>query len=167
MMATGRVMVATEGMTATEATTSFLICRVGSTLLALPVAAVEETMRALPLEPFAGMLEFVLGLAVIRGRATPVIDLSRLLSKCGCHPGRFVVAKAGSRQVALAVETVVGTRTLSARSFQDLPPLLAKDAPAAIDAIATLDTELFLLLESSRLLPEAAWTSLEAAEASP
>jgi purine-binding chemotaxis protein CheW len=151
-------------MMATDAGMPLLVCRIGSAFLALPIASVSETMRALPIDPFAGVPEFVLGLAIVRGSATPVVDVGRLISNKSSIFARFVIARAGSRRIALAVETVVGVRSLPAHSFQELPPVFVKEAHAAVGAVGTLDMELVVLLESARLLPETVWTSLDAAE---
>jgi purine-binding chemotaxis protein CheW len=58
----------------------FLLCRIGSSIGALALKDVRETMRPLPIEPLAGTPPFVLGLAIVRGFPTPVIDAARLLS---------------------------------------------------------------------------------------
>jgi purine-binding chemotaxis protein CheW len=152
---------------ATEGGTLFLVCRLGSELAVLPIAHVSETMRPLPVEPLADVPAFVLGLAVIRGAATPVVHVGRLLSDLTYHPTRFVLVKAGERRIVLAVEAVVGVRRLPASLLHDLPPLLARGAGGVIDGIGTLDSELFFVLESARLLPESTWAAIDAVEARP
>jgi hypothetical protein len=54
----------------------WLISRVQSRLCALALESVLETMRPLPIEPLAGVPEFVRGLPVIRGTPLPVIALA-------------------------------------------------------------------------------------------
>jgi chemotaxis signal transduction protein len=60
----------------------------------------------------------------------------------------------GERRVALAVAQVLGIRTLDSGP---LPPLLRADA---LLAIGTLDSELLLVLNSARLIPDEAWEAL-------
>jgi purine-binding chemotaxis protein CheW len=121
---------------------------------------VIETMRPLPIEQVAGAPSFVRGLAIIRGAPIPVVDAARLLEAegpPGTEAARFVTLNAGGRQVALVVDAVIGIRSISFESLQQLPPLL-KDAGAdTISAIGTLDAELLFILRTSRLAPDDSW----------
>jgi purine-binding chemotaxis protein CheW len=120
-------------------------------------------MRPLPVEPLAQAADFVSGLAVIRGRPTPVVDARKLLgSPSEREPGRYVTLVLGSdgdRIAALAVDAVVGVRELSEGSLE-LPPLLAARTDV-VAGVATLDSELLLVLEQARLVPEATWQRLD------
>src|SRR5215468_8425951 len=101
-----------------EAAHRVLAVRAGARMLALPIESVVETMRPLPVEPLAGAPSFVLGLAVIRGAAIPVVDVA------GETPGRFVTLRLGARRIALAVEAVLGLAALEPATLSGLPPLL-------------------------------------------
>jgi purine-binding chemotaxis protein CheW len=119
---------------------------------------VIEAMRPLPIEALPGAPDFVLGLAVIRGRPTAVLDLRALLGDgdAAHEPeARFVTVRAGDRQIALSVGAVAGVRALDPSSFGELPPLLKGARRDAIEAIGTLDAELLLVLRASRLVQEA------------
>jgi purine-binding chemotaxis protein CheW len=131
-----------------------LICRVGSALCALPIESAVETLRPLPIEPVTGAPPFVLGMAIVRGKALPVVDLARLIMGEAGRPTRFLVVKTGGREVVLAVDTVIGVREIGTREAADLPPLLAESGSAAVTAVGALDRELFLVLQTGRLLPE-------------
>ncbi len=145
-----------------------LVCRARHVLAGLPLAHVIETMRPLPTQALGGAPPYVLGVAVIRGVATPVVDAGALLgSKDAGAPTRFVTVRAGARTIALAFEEVRGIRTLASASFAALPGLLAGDAAAAAHALGTLDAELLVVLESARVLPDAVWQALEAPGAAP
>src|SRR5882757_8443766 len=92
-----------------------LICRVGAKVCGLPLARVIETMRPLHVEPLAKLTGFVAGLALIRGRPTPVIDARQLLgSPSEAGAGRYVTLgldeRNGQRVAALAVDEVLGIR---------------------------------------------------------
>jgi purine-binding chemotaxis protein CheW len=131
-----------------------LICRVGGALCALPIDSTVETFRPLPVEPIAGAPASVLGLAIVRGQPMPVVDLAWLITGMRGSATRFVVVRTGERQVALAIDAVVGVRELGADQARGLPPLLDAGHAPTIAAIGALDRELFLVLQTARLMPE-------------
>lgn len=132
-----------------------LVCRVQERLCALPLAVVGEILRPLPIERLAARAEHVLGLARIRGRSLPVLDLAALLGVADAAPARYVTVKLAERQAALAVSAVLGLRTLPLAALAALPPLLCETRNEVIEAIAWLDAELLALLNMARLLPDA------------
>lgn len=131
----------------------YLLCEVGGTACALSLRHVVEIMRPRPLETLAGAPEFVLGTAIIRGAATPVVDASQLLLGSRGKPSRLVLLRVDQRTVALAVDAVVSTLALADDSLSDSPPLLSPNLPA-VDALSTLDAKLLLVLQAGRLLPK-------------
>jgi purine-binding chemotaxis protein CheW len=139
-----------------------LFCRVRDRLCALPLAHVVETMRPLGVEPLAAMPSFVRGLARIRGVAVPVVDAGALLgAKAAACATRFVTLRAGERTVALAVEEVLGVRTLAGASLVELPPLVRDANDELVAAVGTLDAELLVVLRAARLVPAELWDALE------
>jgi len=142
-------------------TESFLMCRVQSWTCALPLPHVLETMRPLPVIPVSGAPRFVSGLAIVRGTPIPVLDAARLIGLEHSNPTRFVIVKIGSRQFALAVDSLLDIRAVPAESLQQSPPLLGEACAEVSAAIGTLDSELLLVLRSARLMPESVWTQLE------
>jgi purine-binding chemotaxis protein CheW len=149
-------------MTGTEKDDRFLLCRIGSRIGALTLKDVREVMRPLPIEPLAGTPPFVLGLAIVRGLPTPVIDAGRLLGPIDLpSPARFVSLRLGERSAALAVDAVLDIRSLAAGDLKDIPPLLREAGADLVSAIGALDTELLLVLEAARLVPESIWSAIE------
>lgn len=141
----------------------YLICRSNACLCALPLESVAETMRPLPVEPLAATPAFVLGISVIRGAATPVVDVARLLgSPAPVPPQRLVTLRIGARCVALAVEGVIGVHALPAAALAAVPALLSGAANETVSAISTLDAQLLLVLQSARLVPESVWAAIDA-----
>jgi purine-binding chemotaxis protein CheW len=141
----------------------WLVCRTGSRLCALQLQHVTETMRPLAHELVPGLPPFVLGLSVIRGSPTPVVDAARLLGETSAaEGGRWVTIRVGGRAVALAVDAVVGIRSLGPAAVVGLPPLLRDDATEVVDALGTLDAELLVLLRSARIVPPSVWAVLDA-----
>lgn len=140
-----------------------LVCRVGSRVCAVPLEHVSEIMRPLPAEPLANMPAFLEGLALIRGRPIPVVDAGRLLGARTHERAitRYVAIKLGERSVALAVDAVVGVRTVEERALLELPALLRESDSELVSALGRLDAELLLVLEHTRLLPDATWQMLQ------
>ena len=141
-----------------------LLVRAGGRVCALPLAAVVETMRPLRVEPLAGAPDFVLGLAIVRGAPVPVVDLGACLSGERGPAGltRFVTLRLGERRVSVALEAVIGVRSLDRAALEGAPALLGDGRSGAIAAIGRLDRELLLVLDAARILPPAAWDAVEA-----
>lgn len=131
-----------------------MICRVGGAICALPIESTVETFRPLATEAVFGAPPFVLGLAIVRGQPMPVVDLARLIGGAAGRPARFIVVNTGTRQVALAVDAVLGVREIAAAQTKGLPPLIEDANAPAIAAVGALDRELLLVLQTARLLPE-------------
>jgi purine-binding chemotaxis protein CheW len=141
---------------------SWLLCRAGAHLCAMSIAHVIEIMRALPIEAISGTPPYVRGLCIIRGAPVPVVDIGLLLGGQTTRAGRLVAIRAGSRTIALAVETVEGIRVIGPEAFNQLPPLLRDAATATIAAIGALDTELLFVLHTARIVPDDLLVRLDA-----
>lgn len=146
----------------TEAGELCLLVRAGGQLCALPLEHVDETMRPQPVHAIAGAPHFVRGIAVIRGVPVPVVDVASALGAEESQPTRFVTLRTADRRVAFAVDDVVGVRAIDEKSVSDLPPLLARASVRVVSAIGTLDTDLLMVIQTVRLVPEAVWSVLEA-----
>lgn len=136
-----------------------LILGVQARICAVPLAHVIETMRALPIEHISGVPSFVLGVAIIRGIPTPVVDLAVVLGASPEHKDeRFVTVRAGNRQVALRVSTVLGIHDFDAlTTTQELPPLLKGASQEVIEKIGTLDERFLLVLREGWTLEDEVW----------
>jgi purine-binding chemotaxis protein CheW len=114
-------------------------------------------MRILPVEKIAGAPEFVLGLCLIRGAPTPVVEIGLLLGEPALVSGRMVTVRTANGPVALLTESVLGVRSIFPDQLGDLPPLLRGAAGDVVEAVGTLDAELLLFLRAVRILPDAAF----------
>ena len=154
-------------MPESEAVHRFLMCRAIASLVAIPLEHVAETLRPLPISQFDGVPPFVLGVSIVRSVPTAVVDLNRLIKPDtgapASSPRRFVSLRVGQRMIALAVDDVVGVRALAEGALTALPPLFREIDGACLSSIGTLDAELVLLLEASRVMPESSWLALESA----
>ena len=135
-------------------------------LCAVSVTHVQETMRPLPITPLAAMPIFILGLSLIRGATTPVMDVGAVLgAEDAPKTTRFITLRMNERCVALAVESVLGVREISPDSLQRLPPLLRDASVEVVSSIGMLDAEFLLVLGAARLLTEAVENTLDLQEA--
>lgn len=142
----------------------YLFCRARAVRCAVPLQHVVEIMRPLPLQTVSGTPAFVTGAAVVRGLPTPVIDCGVLLGDVTpSRHTRWATIRHGGRVAALAFEEILGVRTLAA--IEALPHLLR--GSEALAAMASIDAELVLVLESARLVPESTWEDLAVQTATP
>jgi len=133
---------------------SWLLCRAGSHLCALPLTQISEVMRLLPIEPLAEAPPFMRGIAVIRGVPVAVLDLGRLLGQARTAPTRLITARAGGRVLGIAVAEVIGVRRTDQLGSRTTVPLLREAAKEAVTAIGALDSEALLFLGNLQLLVE-------------
>lgn len=146
---------------------SVILLRIRSRLGALPIAQVRETMRPLPIEPLNAAPDFVAGAALIRGAPVPLVDMGALVGATEAAAfTRFVTLDTGDGIVALAVEGVLGIRSLSPSVFRRLPPLLRGAGADSIAALGTLDAELMSVLELARTMTDQVLRLLEPGGAS-
>jgi purine-binding chemotaxis protein CheW len=153
------------GGAAAAVATSWLVCRVGTRLCAIPLAQVMEVMRQLPIEPVAGAPPFVRGLSLIRGAAVPVIDAGLLLGEAATSGGRLLTVRIGGRSIALAVDLVLGVRAFADDLRSAMPPLMRDAANETIAAIGILDAELLFFLRTTLCVPDELFDRLPAAGA--
>ncbi|WP_433292306.1 chemotaxis protein CheW [Actinoplanes sp. CA-030573] len=152
-----------------------LVFRAGPLLCALRLDEVIETMRPLEIQPLAGTPAFVLGISVLRGVPTPVIDVARLLGGSGpsggngpssgngasggngAKPRRYIAVRTERGAVALAVGPVIGIRNVDASATGGHPALLGTRSSRLVAGVGTVGSEPLLLLQSMRAVPDEVW----------
>lgn len=139
---------------------AFLIVRARDRLCALPLPSVIEIMRPLPITAHRSTVRSVLGVAVVRGAPSPVIDVSLLIGDTPGSTTRFVSLRVGDRSATLAVDDVVGVADLDTDTLASLPPLLADEENEPTAALGRRDGELIAILAASRFVPDDVWRSL-------
>lgn len=85
----------------------YLLIRVNGDPYGLPINEVVEVVDDAKTEPVPGAQQAVRGIARIRGRTVPVVNLGSLLTECvppPDHPRTVVVARCGDRRVAFEVD---------------------------------------------------------------
>lgn len=151
---------------------NFLIFRGRRQLAAVPLAAVAEVLRPLPVSALSDLPPWVLGLSLVRGRALPVLEAGQLIGEaaqidykhapCASQKDqRFVVVHSGKRQAVLAVSGIEGLRRIDVSALQALPALAVSGNRAALNALGVLDGQLLTVLETIRLLSDELWRDIE------
>ncbi|HML56512.1 MAG TPA: chemotaxis protein CheW [Solidesulfovibrio magneticus] len=76
--------------------------------LAVPIAQVQEVLRAMPLTRLPAAPAHIVGVTNLRGRVAPMVDLARIMDLCGnCAEQRFViVCRCRGMLVGLLVEAI-------------------------------------------------------------
>jgi purine-binding chemotaxis protein CheW len=127
--------------------------RAGALSVLLDRAHVIEQLRPAPLTPTPGSPAGVLGLAVLRDRPTPVVDLRAALGEPATEPApRWLRCRGGEDVVALAVDEVQGFVWLDPDSFSELPSLAGAVAER-VDGATAAGGDLLLRLDHARLQP--------------
>ena len=145
-----------------EAVTA-LVFRAGSLLCALPLDEVIETMRPLETRPLAGTPGFILGISVLRGVPTPVIDVARLLAGIAGEVERYVAVHTERGPVALAIGTVLGIQATDAAPT-DAHPALLGGSHRLVAGVATFGSEPLLMLQNMRAVPDEVWEAAAAVD---
>jgi purine-binding chemotaxis protein CheW len=140
-----------------------LVFRAGSLRCALRLDEVIETMRPLPTRPLAGTPPFVLGISVLRGVPTPVIDVARLLDGGDAEVSRFIAVRTERGPTAFAIGDVLGIRSNVGDTGAQHPAVLASAPNRLVAGIGTVDAEPLLLLQSMRVVSDDVWAAAAAA----
>lgn len=138
-----------------------LVCRVRNRLCALPATQISEIMRPLPIERLPGAPPFLLGVAVIRGAPSPVVDLAQLLDERRSKPTYFVATGQGDRRVALTIDGVIGVRPMPHAPSDGFPSVVESAAAGFVASVRVLGRETLVVLSSGKIMPETAWDLVE------
>jgi len=139
-----------------------LVFRAGPLLCAVHLDEVVETMRPLEARALAGTPPFVLGITVLRGVPTPVIDVSRLLGGGPADAERYLAVRTERGTIALATGEILGIRVVEAEPTGGHPALLGGGNTRMVAGVGTLGAEPLLLLQSLRAVPDEVWEAAAA-----
>jgi purine-binding chemotaxis protein CheW len=173
--------VARSALAEAPADSACLVFRAGRLLAAVRLGEVAETMRPLPVRPLAGTAPYVRGVALLRGRPAPVVDVARLLAGESAATDRFVAVRTGRGPVALATGEVLGVRHGLAdvtahgpdddagdeAQVQQNTALLGPAPGRLVAAIGALDGEPVFVLRNLGMVPDDVWTIVQSDSALP
>ena len=131
---------------------------------AIPLARIREIVRAVALARIPGSPVLVEGIANVRGKLVPVLDARRRFG----HTARgttlsdqLIIVDAGTRDLALHVDDVVGVTDISDDAIVD-PGSLVKRSPF-IGGLAAVQDGTLLIHDPKTFLDESESAALEAA----
>ena len=134
----------------------YLMVRVRERLCALPLEAGMEMMRPPVLHAAEGEVPGLLGMTVVRGELTAVLDLGVLLGFGAVAGGRMVTLPVGGRCVGLVVDEVLGVREVEPGSLEAIA------LPGGTEQrMGRFDEEFARVVEAGGLVPEAVWAEVQ------
>lgn len=104
-----------------------------------------------------GAPAYVAGLAQIRRRVVPVVDLRVRFGLPAVEPtldSRIVVVECDERSVGLLVDSAREVARLNADQFRPPPELVTQQAAGYVTSVAQAGTRLLLLIDSRKVIGE-------------
>ena len=128
-----------------------LLFRAGGELFALPLAAVEEAIEAPALHPLPEMPAAMVGVFRLRERLVPTYSPAAALGVHVALPvAAALLARAGERRLALAVDEVEDVMELDLASLRE-PPVV-EDTDGILLGVARFGRDLVGVLEADALI---------------
>lgn len=128
--------------------------RVGQETFGVPIGAVHEILRPLPVTPVPGAPPHIEGVINLRGRIISIMDLRK---RCGApaephRRNRIVVAESEGRRIGLMVDSASEVLRIPEATIEP-PSSVFGDAPAGfVSGVAKLANRLVILVDLARLL---------------
>ncbi|QDU97020.1 chemotaxis protein CheW [Lignipirellula cremea] len=141
-----------------------LAVRLGESLHAIPIAAIEEVLPALPIEPVPHAPPFILGVVFVRGHLIPVVDAGERLGVPRKRPLEPPIVCVYCNQRLFGIEV---DEALDLIDLDGAAVLSAEQAGAAAGFFAGVidyQGEVIRLLDPEQLLGAEEKTQLQAIE---
>ena len=133
-----------------------LLVRLGTDLYAMPIAAVEEVLPALPIEPVPQCPDFVRGVIFVRGHLIPVLDAGERLgwkAHKRFDDSNIVCLRIGDRLVGVEFDEVLDLLDLVGAEILPSRELGAKGG--FFTGVVEKDGRLIRLLDPEKLISAA------------
>ena len=146
----------------------YLCFLVADLSLAIPVDQVAEVAPVPPITKIPRPAPHIEGLATLRGKAIPVVDLRKrfgLVNPVTDRHTRVIVVLAGSRSepVGFIVDSVSEVLRISDSTVEPPPALVAGVESDYIEGVGKLDNRLLILLELKKIFSASDRKELEKA----
>ena len=129
-----------------------LLVRLGKDLYAIPIAAIEEVLPALPIEAMPQCPDFVRGVAFVRGHLIPVLSAAERLgleSHQLADESAIVCLRVGNRLVGVEFDEALDLMDLAAA--KSLPSAEIGARAGFFTAVVEHDGQLIRLLDPEKL----------------
>lgn len=137
--------------------------RLGDETYGINVMQVQEVLRVSEIAPVPGAPDYVLGIINLRGNVVTVIDTRK---RFGMPPGevddysRVVIIESQGQIFGILVDSVAEVVELR-RSEIDVAPNVGNEESARyIQGVATVDSDLLILVDLNKLLTEEEWEEM-------
>ena len=134
-----------------------VVFKVAGSEYALPAGEVLQMESFAGATPVPGARPWVSGIAQVRGRIVPVVDLR---ARFGLPPAdrtldsRLVVGTLGERAVGLLVDAAREVIKLEEAQIKPPPELVAHEARGMVKAVAQVGARLVMLLDFAKVIGE-------------
>lgn len=123
-------------------------------LCAVPIDAVREVVRPMPVSPLPHAADNIVGVVDHRGFVVPIVDMQALFGR-GKHTKtkktKWVLLSAGQRIVGIAVDTVFGVIHASESALRRVPVWAEAQLAAGLGEVLSWNDRLVFVLNTSAL----------------
>lgn len=127
---------------------------VGTEEFAIPILAVQEINRMMPITRVPQSPPFIEGVINLRGKIIPVMDLRKRFGlKAGEHSNdaRIIVVEVGARVIGFTVDRVNEVLRIDAGIVEPAPSMVTGADSDYVDGVGKLEDRLLILLNLDRL----------------
>ncbi|MBL0926730.1 MAG: chemotaxis protein CheW [Phycisphaerales bacterium] len=127
---------------------------VGEEEFAVPILAVQEINRVLPITRVPQSPEFVEGVINLRGKIIPVVDLRRRFGLPAAEPSpdsRIVVVEVSGRVIGFTVDRVNEVLRIDPSVVEPPPAMATGSRTDYVSGVGKLNDRLLILIELGRL----------------
>ncbi|MFD1674682.1 chemotaxis protein CheW [Alicyclobacillus fodiniaquatilis] len=152
----------------------FVVMTIGQQQYGANVLQVKSVERMLDISPVPRTLNYIKGVANLRGTITPVIDLrERVGVKANTHiktededNGRIVVVEVGEMNVGLIVDAVDDVVSIEQTAVEPAPTVVGGMQAVYLQGVVQLEQQLLVLLNLEKILSDVEVEQLQEVEKS-
>lgn len=111
---------------------------------------IQEIIKMVEYVSLPNLPEFIKGVANLRGRIVPIIDLRRKLnlsSQQDTHTNRIIVLAVKNVTFGIIVDSVSEVIRIASSSIEDNPSFTSNVAPEYLKGLAKIDDRILILLD--------------------
>ena len=148
-----------------ESVVQWVTFRLADEIYGINVMQVQEVLRVSEIAPVPGAPHYVLGIINLRGNVVTVIDTRMRLSLPTSEvtdATRIVIIESAKHVVGILVDCVAEVVDLRMSEVESPPNVGSDESVRYIQAVASHDDELLILVDLNKLLTDEEWDELSA-----